>query len=316
LSAGETQQLTQPSTLRIDAHQHFWHYNAHEYDWIADTVNDPPASSMQPIARDFLPQDLVPLLNASGISKSIAVQARQSLEETHWLLSLAAKNPSISGVVGWAPIAAPDFPQTLATLLLDTKLVGLRHVVQGEPDPYFLRSEAFNAGIAELANASSASRPPLAYDLLVLPHQLEETVRFVDRHPHQSFILDHCAKPPIAAASAAVSPHAAEAVLQPWLAQFRALARRPNVACKLSGLVTEAAWQHWTSSDLDPIWDAALEAFGPQRLLFGSDWPVATLAVSYDRWVAQVEAWLVPLSADEQTAIWSGNATRLYNLAT
>lgn len=313
MTAVAMQPPPEPASLRIDAHQHFWHYNTHEYDWIADTVNDPPATSMQPIARDFLPQDIAPLLAASGISRSIAVQARQSLEETHWLLSLAADDASIAGVVGWAPLAAPDFADTLAPLLTQPRLVGLRHVVQAEADPHFLRDEAFNAGIAQLAAAPTATRTPLAFDLLVLAHQLEETVRFVDRHPHQSFVLDHCAKPPIAAAAA--SPQAAAAILQPWLAQFRALARRPNVACKLSGLVTEATWQHWAPSHLDPIWHAALEAFGPQRLLFGSDWPVATLAAPYARWVAQVATWLAPLSPTEQAAIWSGNATRLYHLA-
>jgi L-fuconolactonase len=315
---------------RVDAHQHFWGYNPMEYAWIADTVLDDlakahatqPATSMSmhAIARDFLPHDLAPLLTASGIQHSIAVEARQSLSETRWLLSLAdqdagnapAETPSIVGVVGWAPLAAPDFAETLATLLEQPKLVGLRHGVQSEPDPLFLRNDAFNAGVAQLATTSTTKHPPLAFDLLVLAHQLEETLRFVDRHPHQSFILDHCAKPPIAAAAA--SPHAATAILQPWLAQFRALARRPNVACKLSGLVTEAAWHHWTPADLDPIWRAALEAFGPHRLLFGSDWPVATLAAPYAQWVQQVETWVAPLSADEQAAIWFGNAVRLYQL--
>lgn len=297
--------MTLPTTAyRIDAHQHFWHYNPQEYAWIADNLEGTQETSMQPIARDFLPEDLAPLLDTSGISSCIAVEARQSVMETHWLLSLAAKNSFLIGVVGWAPIAAPEFPDLLASLQQHKHLVGLRHGIQSEPDPLFLRHDDFNAGFRHIAGT------PLVFDLLLLAHQLEEAIHFVDRHPNQSFVLDHCAKPPIAA-----SQETGEAALRDWQKHFRQLALRPNVACKLSGLVNEAIWSSWVKADLDPIWQTALEAFGPSRLLFGSDWPVATLASSYARWVETVEAWLSPLSLTEQFAIWGGNAMRLYGLS-
>jgi L-fuconolactonase len=282
---------------RIDAHHHLWRYTPEEYGWIGE--------QMGVLRRDFLPYDLKALLDRAGIVGAIAVQARQSLEETRWLLRLAEQPGDaawMKGVVGWAPIAAADFSETLAQLRQSTGLKGvglrgLRHVIQDEPDDQFILGEAFNRGIRVLRDTG------LVYDILIHARHLPQTVRFVDMHPSQLFVLDHCAKPAIAAGE-----------LEPWAAHMRELARRPNVCCKLSGLVTEADWQRWTPASLEPYWRVVLEAFGPSRLLFGSDWPVALLATSYQRWVDTVTEWVAPLSTSEREAIWGGTASRVYSL--
>jgi L-fuconolactonase len=281
------------SAHRIDAHHHFWRYSLAEYGWIDD--------QMQLLRRNFLPADLKPLLDGAGVMGAIAVQARQTLEETRWLLSLAGDKTGDStwmkGVVGWAPIAAADFQEVLADLKQNKKLKGLRHLIQDEPDNQFILNDAFNRGIDALRDTG------LVYDIVIHARHLPQTLRFVDRHPHQSFVLDHCAKPPILSGE-----------LEPWATHMRELARRPNVCCKLSGLPTEADWQQWTSASLEPYWRVVLEAFGPSRLLFGSDWPVSLIAGSYQRWVDIVTEWVAPLSATEQDAIWSGTASRVYSL--
>ena len=278
-----------PKSGRIDAHHHLWRYTTEEYGWINP--------QMGILRRDFLPHDLKPLLDQSGISATVAVQARQSLEETHWLLKLAADARWIKGVVGWAPIAAPEFPEILSSLREDTKLKGLRHVIQDEPDDQFILTPAFNRGIRALRDSG------LVYDILIHARHLPHTVQFVDMHPDQPFVLDHCAKPPIATGQP-----------EPWSTHIRQLAKRPNVCCKLSGLVTEADWQQWTRAALEPYWQVILDAFGPTRLLFGSDWPVSLLAGSYQRWADTVSEWLAPLSEIEQSAIWGGTASRVYSL--
>lgn len=278
---------------RIDAHHHLWRYKPDEFGWI----NQP----MGILRRDFLPRVLKPLLDRAGVSGTIAVQARQSLEETRWLLSLAEEDLGnafwMRGVVGWAAIAAPDFQDTLRDLRRSRKLKGLRHIIQDEPDDQFILSPAFNRGIRMLRDTG------LVYDILIHARHLPQTVRFVDMHPDQPFVLDHCAKPPIATGQ-----------LEPWSTQMRELAKRPNVCCKLSGLVTEADWQQWTPVILEPYWRVVLDAFGPGRLLFGSDWPVSLLASSYQRWVDTVAEWVAPLSERERNAIWGGAASRIYSL--
>ena len=279
---------------RIDAHHHLWRYMPDEFGWINE--------HMSTIRRDFLTHDLKPLLDSAGISGTIAVQACQSLEETHWLLGLAdgdtsAGSPWIKGVVGWAPIAADDFQETFANLRQCKNLRGLRHVIQDEPDDQFILSPAFNRGIRMLRDTD------LVYDILIHARHLPQTLRFVDMHPDQPFVLDHCAKPPIA-----------DGPLEPWSTHLRELAKRPNVSCKLSGLVTEADWQQWTPAILEPYWLVVLDAFGPTRLLFGSDWPVALLASSYQRWIDIVTEWVAPLSESEKEAIWGVTARRVYSL--
>ena len=252
---------------------------------------------MRLLRRDFLPADLKPLLDRAGVAGAVAVQARQTLEETRWLLSMADDTTWMKGVVGWAPIAAPEFPEVLADLRQHKKLKGLRHLVQDEPDDQFILNQAFNRGIRALQGTG------LVYDIVIHARHLPATLRFVEMHPDQSFVLGHGAKPPIASGAR-----------EPWTTHIRELAKRPNVCCKLSGLVTEADWQQWTAAHLEPYWRVMLEAFGPSRLLFGSDWPVALLATDSQRWVDVVTEWVAPLSSSEQDAIWSGTASRVYSL--
>lgn len=274
--------------MKVDVHQHFWRYTAEEFGWIND--------AMASIRRDFLPGDLKPLLDAAGVERTIAVQARQTLPETDWLLSLAAENDWIAGVVGWLPLAKPDISALLEEYASQPKLRGLRHVLQAEPDEFFNR-KAFHDGLRLLRNYG------LVYDLLIVERQLDAAMLFVDRHPSQFFVLDHVAKPRIAARE-----------LEPWSGQVRALAERSNVACKLSGMVTEADHQRWSIDDLRPYAETVLDAFGPHRLMFGSDWPVCTVAASYSRWFEAVNTLLAGLSVEERDAILGANAERVYGL--
>jgi L-fuconolactonase len=274
--------------MRIDAHHHLWHYTTTEYGWIDD--------SMQALRHDFFPVDLARETAAVGVDATVAVQARQTLEETHWLLELAGHSDLIRGVVGWAPLAAPDFRRVLDALRRNTLLKGLRHVVQGEPAG-FLEGTDFNRGIEALRGTG------LVYDVLIFARQLEEATRFVDRHPQQSFVLDHIAKPDIAGDGFAA-----------WNTAIRELAQRENAVCKLSGMVTEADWTQWSPESLKPYYETVLEAFGPGRLMVGSDWPVLTVACSYTRWFETVAAWIAPLSESERAQIECGTAQRVYRL--
>jgi L-fuconolactonase len=277
--------------VRIDAHQHFWRYRPEEYPWID--------ARMGRIRRDFLAADLAPELSARGFDGTIAVQARASREETRFLLELAAAEPFVRGVVGWVDLCAPDVERELAGLAAQPALRGVRHPVQDEPDERFLLRADFQRGIAGLA------RHDLVYELLIHPRHLEPAGRLVGAFPGQSFVLDHLAKPPIAARTRAG-----------WERGFRALARHANTSCKLSGLVTEAAWDAWEPLDFRPYLDIALEAFGPQRLLFGSDWPVCLLAAqSYAAVVEIVLSWAEELAPAERAALFGGNARRIYRLA-
>jgi len=274
--------------MRIDAHQHFWRYTEIEFGWIDD--------AMASIRRDFLPADLVPLLNETGMDATVAVQACQSMEETEWLLELADANPEIAGVVGWVPLIDPKVEKVLEALSANSKFRGVRHVLQAEPSEYMAR-EDFNTGVALLRPYS------LTYDLLILQHQLPAAIKFVDRLPNQPMVLDHLAKPLIASHE-----------IEPWRAQILELARRPHISCKLSGMVTEADFHNWTIEDLQPYVETALEAFGPERLLFGSDWPVCTVASSYKRWLDVVKQCTAGLSSDEQDKILGENAQKFYGL--
>ena len=274
--------------MRVDAHQHFWHYTKEEFGWIDD--------SMAAIRRDFLPADLAPLLYASGIDATVAVQARQSLEETDWLLALSRENNWIAGVVGWVPLTDPDVEKTLQRVTANPSLKGVRHILQGESDAYMHR-EDFNAGIGLLRQFN------LTYDLVIQERQLPAAIAFVDRHPGQPIVLDHLAKPLIAAQD-----------LEPWRANIRELAQRPHLCCKLSGMVTEANFKHWTIDHLRPYVATVLEAFGPRRLMFGSDWPVCTVAASYGRWHSTVATLLAELSRDEQATIFGNTAINFYGL--
>jgi len=276
--------------MRIDSHQHFWHYSAAEYPWIG--------SGMERLAADQLPADLERVARPEGIVGSVAVQARQSVQESRWLLDLAAAHPFIKGVVGWVDLQSPEVGRHLEDLAARPRFVGVRHVVQDEPDPDFLLREAFGHGLQHLA------RHRLTYDLLLYPQQLPAAVTLVGRFPEQPFVLDHLAKPRIKAGD-----------LEPWGRDLAALARHENVTCKLSGLVTEAAWHGWRRADFSPYLECALETFGPSRLMFGSDWPVCQVAAEYAEVVGIVADFLSRLSADEQQGIWGTNAIRFYHLS-
>ena len=274
--------------MKIDSHHHFWRYSSNEYPWIGD--------DMKTLRRDFLPPDLKATIDEAGIEGVVSVQARQSLEETRALLGFARDNPWILGVVGWVPLASADIENVLDEVTSQDKLKAVRHVVQGEADG-FLEGAAFNAGIRALEQTG------LLYDLLVVERQLPEAIAFVDRHPNQRFALDHIAKPLIK-----------DETFEPWQTHIRELARRPNVTCKVSGMVTEADFHSWTPGALRPYFDVVLEVFGPGRLMFGSDWPVCLAACSYARWIETVEAWTNELSADERVQVWGETARAVYGL--
>ena len=275
--------------LRIDTHQHFWRYRPDHYGWIDD--------SMAALRRDFGLADLEPSLRASGVAGTIAVEARGHLEETEQLLAIAERTPFVRGVVGWLPLTEPNVAGLIERYASRPKLRGLRHWLGSSSDLSYMFGEALHEGLARLAPSG------LSFDLMLWPPQLGSVASFVDRHPQQIFILDHFAKPYIRAGQ-----------LEPWRTQLRELARRPHVYCKLSGLTTEADWRAWQAHELEPYLDAALEAFSPQRLLFGSDWPVCTLATSYERWVETVSSWASRLSAGERDRILGGTALEVYRL--
>jgi L-fuconolactonase len=281
--------LNPPATKFIDAHHHLWRYSAAEYGWIDD--------SMAKLRRDFLPKDLALELAAAGIDGTVTIQARQTLEETRWLLDLAQSCEAIRGVVGWAPIASPNFEASLSTLGAEPKLVGLRHVVQAEPRG-FLDGDDFNRGIHALHGSG------LVYDLLIVQSQLEEATRFVDRHPKQIFVLDHIAKPKIASGE-----------LEPWRTNIRELSRRSHVHCKLSGMVTEGSWSHWSMQSLRPYLDTVVEAFGPNRLMAGSDWPVCLVAATYTQWWQLLQSYFSGFSQIDQANIFGETALRTYGLS-
>jgi L-fuconolactonase len=252
---------------------------------------------MTSIKKSFLPKDLKATLSGTGVEWVVSVQTRQSLEETDWLLQLAAENEFIKGVVGWVPLSDKNIPEILSRFKNNNLLKGVRHVIQGEPDPQFILKKNFNTGISQLKNYG------LVYDILIFGRQLPNTIRFVDQHPDQPFVLDHIAKPEIRLNEIKV-----------WGKDIKELARRENVSCKLSGMVTEANFTTWSEDQLKPYFDVVLEAFGPGRLLFGSDWPVCLVATSYKSWLKLVKKWISKLSNLEQEQILGRNARLIYNL--
>jgi L-fuconolactonase len=273
----------------IDSHHHFWRYNPREFGWLE--------GPLKPLQRDFMPPDLLDAMNSAGVDGAVAVQARQTLEETHWLLQLAAETPQIRGIIGWAPLTDESFAATLTNLLPHPRLKGFRHIIQGEPDPDFILRKDFNAAIRLLKGTG------LVYDILIFARHLPQTIRFVDQHPDQPFVLDHLAKPRIAAGE-----------IDTWAADLRELARRPNVSCKISGMITEADPKQWTAAQLHPYLDIAVEAFGPTRLLAGSDWPVCLAGTSYRGWFGLLREFFKHYSSTEQAAIFGETATSVYSL--
>ncbi len=274
---------------RIDAHQHFWRYSAAEYGWID--------ASMSSLRLDFLPDDLKVELRSTGFDASIAVQARQTLEETRWLLQLANAEPTIAGVIGWVDLRSDQLKSQLTEFAKNAKFLGVRHVVQDEPDERFLLQPDFLRSISALREFD------LTYDILIYPRHLPVAAEFVAHFPEQRFVLDHLAKP-------AIKTHQ----LEPWESGLRALAKFSNVMCKLSGLVTEADWNGWTSDHTRPYLDVAFDAFGPERLMIGSDWPVCTVAASYSDVMKVFENYLGQFSVDVQDKVFGGNAEKFWKL--
>jgi len=273
--------------MKIDSHQHFWQYDKEEYSWITDNLSR--------IRRDFVPSDLLKELESHQIDGSIAVQARQSIEESKWLLDLAAKNDFILGVVGWVDLRSDSLDMQLSELSKNEKFVGVRHVVQDEPNDNFVLEEDFLDGVAQLAKYD------LTYDILVFERQLPAAIKMVEKFPEQRFVVDHIAKPRIK-----------EGLISPWKEHIQMMAQFPNVYCKLSGMVTEANWHEWFPNDFTPYLDVVCNAFGTDRLMFGSDWPVCLLAASYSEGIDMIQTYVSKYSEEEQQAIMGQNAKNFY----
>ncbi len=275
--------------MRIDSHQHFWRYTPDEYGWIDTT--------MAALRRDFLPAELRREMDGAAIDACIAVQARQTAEETRWLLEIADTHRFVAGVIGWTDLQADDAAEQLDRFVDHPKLVGVRHIIQAEPDDRFMLRPAFCRGLSLL------ERRDLTYDILIYPKHLPVAAELVARFPRQRFVLDHLAKPAIRARE-----------MREWEDGIRAIAEFPLVFCKLSGLVTEADWSRWTPDDIDPYLDVAFQYFGADRLLAGSDWPVCTVAADYRRTIALVDNYMAARPAAERNAVMGGNAARLWRL--
>ena len=273
----------------IDAHHHLWKYSKEQYPWMLE--------GMESIRRDFLIPELLAVAQEAGVTGTVAVQARQLQEENPWLLELAGKTDLIRGVVGWVPLVEPGVVSDLEMFSAHPKFKGVRHVLHDEADDFYMLRDDFNRGITLLKDFN------LCYDILIFERHLPQTIQFVDRHPNQIFVVDHIAKPKIK-----------DHELSPWDRNIAELARRENVYCKISGMVTEANWKHWSEEDLSPYFDKVLTAFGPQRLMIGSDWPVALVACEYARWISMVRRWMSRLSATEKLHIEYKTAEAVYRL--
>ncbi len=275
--------------MKIDAHQHFWIYSKEEYGWMND--------QMSIIRQDFLPADLEKEQQKIGFDGSVAVQARQSLAENDFLLALAEQNDRVKGVVGWVDLCSELVAEELEQYAQHPKFVGLRHIVQDEAVDEFLLGKDFLRGIHLLSTYG------MTYDILTFPKQLPATLKFVPKFPNQKFVLDHISKPFIK-----------DGIIDPWKQQIQELARYDNLWCKLSGILTEADWLSWKATDFSPYLEVVLEAFGTDRLMIGSDWPVCRLAGEYEAAMRLVIDYIHELSEDEQAAILGGNCIDFYGL--
>ena len=273
----------------IDSHQHFWKYNNREYGWMSE--------QMQKLKRDHLPKDLSPVLKENSVDGTVVVQARQTMQETEWLLDLADENEFIKGVVGWVDLRNDRIAEMLSGFCSDDKLKGVRHVLHDEPNDRFMLNRDFIYGIAQLEKFN------LTYDLLIFPKHVEYAVELVNMFPNQKFVVDHIAKPFIKAGT-----------IEPWKADMQKLAAADNVCCKISGMVTEAAWNEFKYDDFIPYMEAILEMFGTGRVMFGSDWPVCTVAAQYNQVLKIVTDFISTLSSDEQSDVLGKNAVRFYDL--
>ena len=273
----------------IDSHQHFWKYNSRQYAWMTE--------QMQKLKKDHLPEDLSPVLKENGVDGTVVIQARQTMDETEWLLDLADENEFIKGVIGWVDLKNEQIAKILSSFCTDDKLKGVRHVLHDEPDDRFMLSRDFINGIAQLDKFS------LTYDLLIFPKHIEYAVELVNMFPNQKFVVDHIAKPFIKAGT-----------IEPWKTDMHNLAEAENVFCKISGMVTEAVWNESKYDDFVPYMEAVLEMFGTGRVMFGSDWPVCTVAAEYCQVLKIVTDFISSLSSDEQADVLGKNAVRFYDL--
>lgn len=275
---------------RIDAHQHFWKFHPVKDAWLTD--------EMEILKQNFMPQDLQPILKKNGVEGCIAVQSDQSLIETRFLLDLAADFSFIQGVVGWVDLQSEEVDIQLDSFSDENKLKGFRHIVQGESDPEFLLQPSFLSGIQKLHERN------YTYDLLITYNQLPQAVRFADRLADgQRVIVDHLAKPNIL-----------EGEFDSWAVHMKKLSQHENFYCKFSGLVTEAKWNSWAKEDFEPYINHIFESFGAERIVFGSDWPVCTLAADYSEIIDLVSSYVHKLSTDEQELVWYKNAETFYKL--
>jgi L-fuconolactonase len=275
--------------LIIDSHQHFWQVGRFDYPWMTPEVDV--------LCHDYLPAQLEPILQHNGVQQTVLVQASNSVEETRWLLSLADQNPFIAGVVGWVDLLSDDVRSQLDDLAAHAKFKGVRHLVESEPADDWLAQESVRRGLRELAARG------LSYDLLVHPRHLKHAKRVVDECPDLRFVIDHMAKPAVA-----------KSEIGQWARELKPLASAGNVWCKLSGLVTEASWTNWRIEHFIPYVDKALEYFGPQRMMFGSDWPVCLLAASYEQVLEVFQTLLADLSEEERDLIFRKNASQFYRI--
>lgn len=273
--------------MKLDSHQHFWQYSKEEYGWIND--------NMRVLHRNFLPEDLAREQEKIGFNGSIAVQARQNLAETEWLLSLASKYERIKGVVGWLDICSDKFEKQLEQYACYPKLCGIRHIVQDEPDDNFMLRDDFLQGLGKLKKYN------LSYDILIFPRHLPVACQVVAKFPDQYFVLDHIAKPFIE-----------KTELEPWATDIKKLASFENVFCKVSGMVTENNWKNWKREDFKPYLDIVFEAFGPSRIMVGSDWPVCTVAANYEEVMQIVLDYISALSDFEQEQVLGNTCQRVY----
>lgn len=272
----------------IDTHVHFWKYDPKRDGWITD--------DMKLLRQDYLPEHFAPIAKHNRIDGLVAVQVDQSETETHFLLELAATHPIIKGIVGWIDFSNPNLQERLQYFSQFPLIKGWRHIVQGEPADFLLR-KAFREGVAQLQAYH------YTYDVLIYHHQLPAALDFISRLPEQKLIIDHCAKPDIKSKA-----------IKEWKQHMRSIAQHPNVYCKLSGLFTETHWKNWSAADFYPYLDVVFEAFGTDRLVFGSDWPVILLSGIYVQWKSLLEKYLEPLKPEVQEKVFGGNAVSFYGL--
>jgi L-fuconolactonase len=274
----------------IDSHQHFWDISRFDYPWMK-------GQELEPLRRNYLPEDLEPLLEPAGVERTILVQAQHNLEESRWVLGLGERHDFLAGVVGWVDVTSEACEDQLAELQSHPRFVGVRHITHDEPDDDWIIRDDVLRGLGVL------EKHGVPFDLLFRPQHLRHVPTLARKLPDLPMVIDHLAKPPIE-----------EGRLDGWREDFEAAARHPNVFCKLSGMVTEADWEAWAPGDFEPYVRVALDAFGPERLMFGSDWPVSTLCASYGHVVSALRHALGPLSVEERALIFGGTAERFYRL--